>query len=100
MFVRFIEDGDSSYTEECKRRMSRAEENGPRTQPPSWLEFQAIKCQIPISIQVMFMDGEKVTFEVDAAISAHELCDVISAKIGLKDNFGFSLYIGKFFGNR
>ena len=67
--------------------------NGNRTQPPSWLELQTTKTKQPITLQVTFMDGSTRSLLVDSASSAKEMCNQLADKIGLKDRFGFSLFI-------
>ena len=83
--------------------------NGVRTQPPSWLELQATKTKAPITLQVgsvvvemmltmitpqvTFMDGSNSALLADSASTAKEMCSQLADKIGLKDQFGFSLFI-------
>ena len=85
--------GHGPYCEECLRRTF---ENGTRNMPPTWLEFQATKYREPAMLQITFIDGNTETLLADSANTARELCQQLSNKIGLKDQFGFSLYIAMF----
>ena len=67
--------------------------NGVRTQPPSWRELQTTKTKQPITLQVTFMDGSTRSLLADSASTAKELCSQLAEKIGLTDQFGFSLFI-------
>jgi len=44
-------------------------------------------------LPITFMDGSTKTLLADSATTAKELCNQLAEKIGLKDKFGFSLYI-------
>ena len=92
----FIREGPPGYAPYCEERLKRTFNNGTRNQPPSWLELQATKSKKPIMLPITFMDGNTKTLLADSATTARELCNQLSDKIGLKDQFGFSLYIALF----
>lgn len=94
--LNFIRDGPPGYAPYCEDRLRRTFMNGTRGQPPSWLELQATKYKKPLMLPIMFMDGNTKTLLADSATTAHELCAQLADKIGLKDRFGFSLYIALF----
>ena len=45
-----------------------------------------------IPLSVAFMDGTVKEFEVDAQVTGKEMRSIIANKIGLVDQFGFSLF--------
>ncbi|KAH8375739.1 hypothetical protein KR093_008372, partial [Drosophila rubida] len=92
----FIREGPPGYAPYCEERLKRTFNNGTRNQPPSWLELQATKSKKPIMLPITFMDGNTKTLLADSATTARELCNQLSDKITLKDQFGFSLYIALF----
>lgn len=94
--LNFIREGPPGYAPYCEDRLRRTFMNGTRGQPPSWLELQATKSKKPLMLPITFMDGNTKTLLADSATIARELCAQLAEKIGLKDQFGFSLYIALF----
>ncbi|XP_045594548.1 myosin-VIIa isoform X2 [Procambarus clarkii] len=92
----FIREGPPGYAPYCEERLKRTFANGTRNQPPSWLELQATKSKKPLMLPITFMDGNTKTLYADSATTARELCNQLSDKIILRDQFGFSLYIALF----
>lgn len=85
--------GPPGYAPYCEGRLVRTFKNGPRTQPPSWLELQATKTKKPILLTVTLMNETIKTVQSDSATTSEEVCQQIADSIELADTFGFSLYI-------
>lgn len=47
-------------------------------------------------LPITFMDGSTKALLADSATTAKELCSQLAQRIGMKDPFGFSLYIALF----
>ncbi|CAN0239671.1 unnamed protein product [Lampetra fluviatilis] len=89
----FLSEGPPGYAPYCDARLKRTLANGCRTQPPSWLEMQATKSRRVSPLPVALMDGRTVPLSADSACTARELVAALAGKIGLQDDFGFSLFI-------
>ncbi|XP_076871226.1 unconventional myosin-VIIb [Brachyhypopomus gauderio] len=89
----FIRLGPVGYAPYCAERLRRTVANGVRGEPPSWLELQATKTKKAMAISVTLMDGRTISLPVDSASTSKEICEVLSQKVKLQDNFGFSLYV-------
>lgn len=89
----FIREGPQLYAPFCEHRLDRTIHNGARRQPPSWLELQTTKSKKPIMVPVTLMDGSSKNVEIDSATTAEEMCLKLANNIGLKDDFGFSIFV-------
>ncbi|XP_065072621.1 myosin-VIIa-like isoform X2 [Ochlerotatus camptorhynchus] len=89
----FIRDGPQLYAPFCEHRLDRTIQNGARRQPPSWLELQANKSKKPITVSVTMMDGASKNVDIDSSSTADEMCQKLANSIGLKDDFGFSIFV-------
>eukprot|EP00112_Aurelia_sp_Birch-Aquarium-sp1_P015328 Seg339.1 transcript_id=Seg339.1/GoldUCD/mRNA.D3Y31 product=Myosin-VIIa protein_id=Seg339.1/GoldUCD/D3Y31 len=87
------EEGPANTAAYNLERLKRTLKNGPRHQPPSWLELQATKSKKPLMLPITFMDGNTKTLLADSATTSKELCLQLAEKTSLKDQFGFSVYI-------
>ncbi|XP_028930002.1 unconventional myosin-VIIb [Ornithorhynchus anatinus] len=94
--LNFLSKGPSAYGPYCAERLKRTFTNGVRSEPPSWLELQAIKTKRPIVFSVTLVNGQSITVMADSASSSKETCQYIAEKQKLKDQFGFSLYVAIF----
>ena len=54
---------------------------------------QAAKSRTPVTLPVSLADGRCETVEADSSTTAAEMCRKIAMSIGLKDRFGFAVYI-------
>jgi len=89
----FLKQGPGQFGDYCHKILQRTLQVGFRKQPPTTVELEAVKTQSPLNLPVIFMDGSTKTFEVDPAITCVELCLLIKNKLGLRDIFGFSIFI-------
>ncbi|XP_067598359.1 unconventional myosin-VIIb isoform X1 [Pseudorca crassidens] len=91
--LNFIGQGPVGYGPFCAERLRRTCANGVRTEPPSWLELQAVKSKKRVPIHVTLATGESLTVSVDSASTSREVCLHIAHKQGLSDHVGFSLQV-------
>ncbi|ELW62208.1 Myosin-VIIb [Tupaia chinensis] len=91
--LNFINQGPAGYGPFCAERLRRTYANGVRTEPPTWLELQAVKSKKHIPIQIILVTGESLTLSVDSASTSREICLHIAQKRGLSDHLGFSLQV-------
>lgn len=57
------------------------------------LHLQAAKSKQPIDVSVTLMDGRTVGLHLESASTSAEICQAMAESTGLKDTYGFSLYI-------
>ncbi|XP_061055072.1 unconventional myosin-VIIb [Eubalaena glacialis] len=91
--LNFIGQGPVGYGPFCAERLRRTCANGVRTEPPSWLELQAVKSKKQVPIHVTLATRESLTVSVDSASTSREVCLHIAHKQGLSDHVGFSLQV-------
>ncbi|XP_038134791.1 unconventional myosin-VIIa-like [Cyprinodon tularosa] len=89
----FLCRGPNGYREYCTERLHRIVANGERKELPCWIELQAANKKEPINWSVTLMNGEKIAVQLDSATTTSEVCQAVAKKIGLKDTFGFAVYI-------
>uniref|UniRef100_A0A3Q0RF94 Myosin VIIBb n=1 Tax=Amphilophus citrinellus TaxID=61819 RepID=A0A3Q0RF94_AMPCI len=89
----FLRRGPNGYREYCTKRLHRILANGARTELPCWIELQAAKSKKPIDKAVTIPDGRMISIHLESASTSAEVCQDVANDIGLKDTYGFSLYI-------
>ncbi|AWP04504.1 putative unconventional myosin-VIIa-like [Scophthalmus maximus] len=89
----FVRRGPSGYGAYCTERLRRIRANGERKELPCWIELQAAKSKQPIDVSVTLMDGRTVGLHLESASTSAEICQAMAESTGLKDTYGFSLYI-------
>ncbi|XP_029790630.1 unconventional myosin-VIIb [Suricata suricatta] len=91
--LNFIGKGPAGYGPFCAERLRRTYANGVRTEPPAWLELQAVKSKKHIPIHVILVTGENLIVMVDSASTSREVCLHIAQRQGLSDHMGFCLQV-------
>ncbi|EPQ15928.1 Myosin-VIIb [Myotis brandtii] len=91
--LNFIGEGPAGYGPFCAERLRRTYANGVRTEPPTWLELQAVKSRKHIPVHVILATGQSLTVTVDSASTSQEVCLHIALQQGLRDHLGFSLQV-------
>ncbi|XP_028401703.1 unconventional myosin-VIIa-like [Dendronephthya gigantea] len=90
--VSFFREENTDHSKFCEQLLTRTLRNGPRKQPPSYMELKAANTLHMIPLPVAFMDGSVKDIEVDAQVTGKEMRAIIAKKIGLADQFGFSIF--------
>uniref|UniRef100_A0A3B5B673 FERM domain-containing protein n=1 Tax=Stegastes partitus TaxID=144197 RepID=A0A3B5B673_9TELE len=85
--------GPQGYKQYCSNRLQRVIANGERKELPCWVELQAAKSKAPIEVSVTLMDGRSVSLPLESASTSAEVCQAAANEVGLRDIYGFSLYI-------
>ncbi|XP_011484715.1 unconventional myosin-VIIa [Oryzias latipes] len=93
---KFLQRGQQDYKVYCTKRLQRIVANGERRELPCWMELQASVKKELINVSVTLTDGRIISMEIDSASTSAEVCQSLAEEIGLKDTFGFSLYISFF----
>ncbi|XP_072219091.1 unconventional myosin-VIIb-like [Leuresthes tenuis] len=92
----FLRKGQGGYREYCIKRFHRIMANGERKELPCWIELQAAIKREPIDVTVSLTNDRTISLPLDSASTSAEVCQAVADKIGLKDTYGFSLYISLF----
>ncbi|KAL3988122.1 suppressor of cytokine signaling 3 [Sarotherodon galilaeus] len=89
----FLRRGPYDYRGYCTERLKRIVANGQRKELPCWIELQAARTRKPIETTVAIQDGRNIEIQLDSSSTSEEVCQDVANDIGLKDTYGFSLYI-------
>uniref|UniRef100_A0A3Q3ELW0 Unconventional myosin-VIIa-like n=1 Tax=Labrus bergylta TaxID=56723 RepID=A0A3Q3ELW0_9LABR len=92
----FVRRGPSGYGDYCTERLRRIRANGERQELPCVKEIKAATTKEPLDVTVTVMDGRSITLPLDSASNSAEVCEAVADNIGLRDTYGFSLYISVF----
>ncbi|XP_041849279.1 unconventional myosin-VIIa-like [Melanotaenia boesemani] len=100
LFMKYLENflrrAPRGFKEYCTERLRRVVANGERKELPCWIELQAANTKKPIDVSVTLMDDKTISLQLDSASTSAEVCQTVADKIGLKDIYGFSLYVNIF----
>ncbi|XP_062406307.1 unconventional myosin-VIIa-like [Sardina pilchardus] len=89
----FVRQGPPEYSSYCMERLRRTLTNGARGEPACWVELEACRSKKPVQVKVSLPDGRSLKLQVDSASTSGEICSCIAKETGIRDDFGFSLYI-------
>uniref|UniRef100_I3KQX6 Myosin VIIBb n=1 Tax=Oreochromis niloticus TaxID=8128 RepID=I3KQX6_ORENI len=89
----FLRRGPYDYRGYCTERLKRIVANGQRKELPCWIELQVKSRRKPIETTVAIQDGRNIEIQLDSSSTSEEVCQDVANDIGLKDTYGFSLYI-------
>ncbi|XP_053294879.1 unconventional myosin-VIIa [Pleuronectes platessa] len=90
---KFVSRGPDGYGAYCTERLHRILANGERKELPCLIELQVAKSKKPLDVSVTLMDGRSISVHMESASTSAEICQAVAREMGLKDTYGFSLYI-------
>nr|VZI01217.1 unnamed protein product [Spirometra erinaceieuropaei] len=92
----YLKANPSSFSRACIKRLHRLHQTGTRSRPPSYMELRAAEENKSLVINIHCADNSQVKVKVDPAVTVAELSTNAFKAIGLKDTFGFEIFINIF----
>ncbi|BHF57303.1 Unconventional myosin-VIIa [Sparganum proliferum] len=92
----YLKANPSNFSRACIKRLHRLHQTGTRSRPPSYMELRAAEENKSLVINIHCADNTQVKVKVDPAVTVAELSTNAFKAIGLKDTFGFEIFINIF----